>query len=158
MAWHTKYTLYGKFIANLSLWSLPRLVPTKQHNSYAWHTIVTQSQQLQNKSSNVEQNNKFCLLPSLLYMFSWWWFTWYNLLKSVVTNTTPAPCWLSSISNSTIIQSTLMNEHQQWTHIHVASLAIVCSDAIPQAISDYLVLPFWNDTNTFHVHNRQHRV
>jgi len=25
------------------------------------------------------------------------------------------------------------------THIHVASLAIVCSDAIPQAIYDYLV-------------------
>jgi len=42
--------------------------------------------------------------------------------------------------------------------MYVASLAIVCSDAIPQAISDYLVLLFRNDTNTFHVHNWQHRV
>ena len=59
-----------------------------------------------------------------------------------------------SLSNSAMIQSTLINEHQQWTHIHVASLATVCSDATPQAISGYLVLLFWNDTNTFHVYTQ----
>jgi len=44
MARHTKHTLYGKFTANVSMRGLLRLVPTKQHNSYTWHTIVTQSQ------------------------------------------------------------------------------------------------------------------
>jgi len=39
-----KIYIIWKITANLSMWSLLRLVPTKQHNSYAWHRIVTQSQ------------------------------------------------------------------------------------------------------------------
>ena len=41
----------------------------------------------------------------------------------------------ATISNSATVQSTLINEHQQWTHIHVATLDIVSSDTIPQFAS-----------------------
>jgi len=61
---------------------------------------------------------------------------------------------------SVTTQNTLINECEQWTHFHVASFATVCSNAIPKPYltTQFSILLFRLDPNTFQVHNRQHRV
>ena len=64
-----------------------------------------------------------CLLRNLIHRCSWWYYTWYNLHESAVTDNTPARSGISSISNSVVTKRTLINKHQPSTHFHVASFA-----------------------------------